>query len=309
MHKIKYLCYEHIFFPLDRNYLVINDIWDLNNFSHPLIDKSEVYTPLIINYSRISPYGLLYPNYAIPFDLEHPSKKDYQKIKLKHGRNFSFYKKEFKFLINETIINVNKNKKALLIGNKSKDKDLLIETIDDVHAIRGMLKYKGFGEENIQELIDKNSSPENILSTLEEMVRQSSNKDTTIFYYTGHGLNGALDTYLNPLETNEFYKIFNKIKGKKAIIIDCCYAESFCRDLDKQTIFLGSSQKDSEANYTNGEICISSFTKILASFLNQFNKVNLLYLEESYFNEELEEFTSPKEKAQKVFFKFPIFYI
>lgn len=72
-----------------------------------------------------------------------------------------------------------------------------------------------------------------ILSMLNSMAQGATEKDVTVFYYSGHGMtggkyNGALcGTDWKMVTVNEVQKALDKVPGKVIVMLDCCLSGQF----------------------------------------------------------------------------------
>ena len=107
---------------------------------------------------------------------------------------------------------------------------------DDAYRFYAYLQSKKGGstpEKNISILIDEFATKKNILKMMDATFKQANKNDMLIFYFSGHGANGAFCPYNQNasnssfLSHNEIKKIFKKYKTKyKICIADACHSGS-----------------------------------------------------------------------------------
>lgn len=130
----------------------------------------------------------------------------------------------------------------------------LAATAEDATAIKTLLcdpKKGGYPPENIEFLINENSSKKKVLASLEKLISKTKELDeaTVLVYYSGHGLQipndndpEKLDYFLKTsgadkskkeetmLNGDLFSEKIKKIKADKLLILlDCCHADGMKR--------------------------------------------------------------------------------
>ena len=81
------------------------------------------------------------------------------------------------------------NSWALIIGINKYDNVLHLNyAIEDAMAVKNLLINDfGFSRNNVQVLIDKEATQNNIKKQLDALVRSSKENDRVVFYFAGHG--------------------------------------------------------------------------------------------------------------------------
>ncbi len=113
--------------------------------------------------------------------------------------------------------------------------------IEDAHSLERML-LEGKAEKDVEDAVqiieysDVNAYTEQssaqILSRIEALVKpDSTDDDVSLFYYSGHGMDGGyLVGYnqatrnLQPLSPSDLYAKLKNVPGKKIVIVDACYS-------------------------------------------------------------------------------------
>ncbi|MBP7184178.1 MAG: caspase family protein [Saprospiraceae bacterium] len=123
-------------------------------------------------------------------------------------------------------------------------------TDDDAYQVYALLKSPEGGslpDDQVKVLIDDNATLANIIKTTKEVLWKADENDVVLFYFSGHGIDGAFlpidfDGYNNRLTHNELKSIFDKSKAKyKLCIADACHSGSLLASkgaLSDQTIRL-----------------------------------------------------------------------
>ncbi len=186
------------------------------------------------------------------------------------------------------------NSHALLVGHPGEDKKLFgrslrlkgVET--DLNHLTEALVKTGF-RGNITRLFDTQATKANTLASLEQ-IAEETNRDTrlviphTIFTYSGHGLRG-LCLENSRLTPEELYEAIERIKGKKAVILDTCEAGYFLeRDIPLNTLVIAATKAEKPAyeqrvrEVTNGAIEITdqgdTYMGVLIKELINYFKIN-----------------------------------
>jgi hypothetical protein len=130
------------------------------------------------------------------------------------------------------IRNANQNHHALLVGNEGFN---LVGVEPDLKKLAEQLNRRGFAG-NIRTLLSKKfqsnsgkyiATKQNILDHLDEAAYLTTNKSHFIFHYSGHGDQYGLCLGDEKITPSELYLKLKNIRGKKAIILDCCHAGTF----------------------------------------------------------------------------------
>ncbi len=106
-------------------------------------------------------------------------------------------------------------------------------TDDDAYLFYSFLKSPEGGalpDEQIKLLIDEEASRENILDGMRQVLLKADENDVVLFYYSGHGLEGAFvpvdfDGFNNRLQFDEIKHIMAESKAKHKLLLgDACYS-------------------------------------------------------------------------------------
>jgi len=136
------------------------------------------------------------------------------------------------------------NSWALIIGiNKYDNVRHLNYAIEDAMAVKNLLINDfGFSRNNVQVLIDKEATQNNIKKQLDALVRSSKENDRVVFYFAGHGETETLglegtdmgfllpvegkkeNLYLTSIPMDELKRIALRSKAKHMLfLVDACY--------------------------------------------------------------------------------------
>ena len=106
-------------------------------------------------------------------------------------------------------------------------------TDDDAYRFYSFLKSPEGGalpDNQIAVLVDEDATRANILSTMRQYFMKADENDVVLFYYSGHGIEGAFlpvdyDGYNNKLRHEEIKQVFKESKAKhKLCIADACHS-------------------------------------------------------------------------------------
>ncbi|MCB0519315.1 MAG: caspase family protein [Lewinellaceae bacterium] len=108
-------------------------------------------------------------------------------------------------------------------------------TDDDAYQVFAFLKSPQGGalpDNQIQILVDDNATHDNILNAMKNTFSQADSDDVVLFYFSGHGINGAFipvdfDGFHNRLFHEEIRGVLDKCHAKHKIVFgDACHAGS-----------------------------------------------------------------------------------
>ncbi len=108
-------------------------------------------------------------------------------------------------------------------------------TDDDAYRMYSFLQSPEGGalpDEQITVLVDEDATREGILTAMRQKFLKADANDVVLFYYSGHGIDGAFlpvdyDGFNNKLRHDEVKAIFNQSKAKhKLCIADACHSGS-----------------------------------------------------------------------------------
>ncbi len=121
---------------------------------------------------------------------------------------------------------------------------------DDAYQYYAFLKSPEGGalpDSQIKVLVDENATRDNILTTMSNIYSQASANDVIVFYYSGHGLEGAFvpsnsDGVNSLLFHSDIRQILDECKARQKIIIsDACHAGSLSKDNLKNNMLASRS--------------------------------------------------------------------
>ncbi len=126
---------------------------------------------------------------------------------------------------------------AVVVGiAKYKHMKALNFTDDDAYQVYAFLKSPQGGalpDGQIQVLVDDNATHDNILNAMRKTYLQADGNDVILFYFSGHGVNGAFipvdfDGYHNRLFHEEITAVLDKSPAKYKIVFgDACHSGSW----------------------------------------------------------------------------------
>lgn len=189
---------------------------------------------------------------------------------------------------------VNRNNHCLLIGS---DGGNLKGVKKDLDELEMQLVKRGFAG-NIVKLCGEDAAKNKILGQLEQAAYLTASDSHFIFHYSGHGNKNGLD--LNPFEVispSELYSKLANIRGKKAIILDCCHAGIFLSEKNKKEVppnclILAASSKSGKA-YEQPNYAIAG-----GAYMGKFSAALVEYLDDNKKKLDLRDF---KQKLDEIF--------
>jgi hypothetical protein len=138
----------------------------------------------------------------------------------------------------------------------------LTYTIDDAKKVYGFFRSPEGGAipaERIRLLLDKDATRENILNATMELFQKADSTDIIIFYFAGHGIEGAFvpydydNTESTLLHHNLVHQDFLDSKAKfKLCIADACHSGSYKDALDGE-VATRSARDQIKAHYKSFE--------------------------------------------------------
>lgn len=198
---------------------------------------------------------------------------------------------------------VNHNNHSLLIGC---DGGNLRGVKKDLDELEMQLVKRGF-EGNVVKLYNEDATKKKILRQLEQAAYLTTPDSHFIFHYSGHGNKNGLD--LNPLDVispSELYLKLANIRGKKAIILDCCHAGVFLSEKNKKevppdSLILAASSTSGNAYETQ------NYALTDGAYMGRFSAALVKYLDTNKERLDLKDF---KQKLDEIFKQdlFSIYY-
>ena len=142
--------------------------------------------------------------------------------------------------VNEATVEVDRSPEvkiwAVVVGvGRYKTMPVLKYSDDDAYQYYAFLKSPEGGalpDKQVRVLVDEDATRANIISTLKQVLMKADDNDVIVFYFSGHGLEGAFlpqdyDGINNKLYHNEVKTILEQSKAKhKICIADACHSGS-----------------------------------------------------------------------------------
>ncbi|MDP7199278.1 MAG: caspase family protein [Candidatus Woesearchaeota archaeon] len=176
---------------------------------------------------------------------------------------------------------------ALLVGEPGWN---LQGVKNDIGALAEQLSKRGF-KGNIRDLYRREATKKQVTSSLEEAAGNNLSDAHFIFFYSGHGDGHGLCLGNEHLSPSELYSSLNNIRGKKAVILDCCHAGLFSsantnmvtqmvHSLPPDVLVLASCAPDDVSYETHGE----------EGFMGKFTRALVHYLDSTAWQHDLRDF-------------------
>jgi hypothetical protein len=162
---------------------------------------------------------------------------------------------------------------ALLVAH---DGGNLRGVMNDLNLLEEKLVRRGFAG-NIFRLHNGDAATENIMRRLEQIAYHTTPDSHMIFHYSGHADKTGLNLNTKQLSPAELYQKLANIRGKKAVILDCCHAGTFIDEqnaarIPPQTLVLAASRSDGKAyegkTLLAGGEYMGRFTAALVKYLD-----------------------------------------
>lgn len=189
--------------------------------------------------------------------------------------------------------NAERNNHCLMVGGEN-----LMGVRTNLDELEAQLTRRGF-EGNVVKLYRRDATRKIILEQLEEAAYLTTSDSHFIFYYSGHGDKKglALDNW-NTISPSELYSKLENIRGKKAIILDCCHAGVFLSRKNKKkvppdSLVLTASSESGKAYYG-----FSSDTIAGGPYMGRFSAALVEYLDHNKGRLDLRDF---KQRLDEVF--------
>jgi len=135
---------------------------------------------------------------------------------------------------------------ALLVGH---DGGNLRGVSNDLEELTRALKQRGYGSRlGINRLYNGEATKKNVLESLDELSCLTIPESHSLFYYSGHGDKNGLCLGGRHISPRRLNKKLKNMRGKKAVILDCCNASIFInRYVPPETLVFAASSKDGNA--------------------------------------------------------------
>lgn len=110
------------------------------------------------------------------------------------------------------------------ISNYGNENNNLGQTTKDAKRFADLMKHE---TNDITLLTSKNVTKANVLEKLRAICNRAQTGDRVVFFYSGHGMKGALYAYDQPIPYDDVVSIINSsAASEKIAYIDACYAGS-----------------------------------------------------------------------------------
>lgn len=213
----------------------------------------------------------------------------------------------FSFLIFNQLTGQDFNKFAVVVGcadYQREDLDLRYSD-DDAYRFYAYLKScegGGIPDDHISVLVDEAATKSNIINTMNQVFSKATANDMLIFFFTGHGAEGAFcptdltDDYNSYLLHDEVKAVFRKYPARyKICLADACFSGSIYQGKPSSSVASEGSSETSviiimssaytETSQENPKIRQGAFTYYLLKGLKgsaDRNKNSIITLEELF---------------------------
>ena len=153
--------------------------------------------------------------------------------------------------------------------------------VDDAKTIAGI--YKKASDVEAHVILDSLATPFNVTMVMNKVFSQANEDDIVVFFYSGHGVSGALYLYNGVLNFSAIRNAMAKSKSKsKMIFLDACFSGKIRHEENKETardsessakkanVMLFLSSKNQETSFESSDMRNSMFTAFLAKGLYGF---------------------------------------
>ena len=148
-------------------------------------------------------------------------------------------------------------------------------TDDDAYQFYAFLKSPEGGalpDEQVKVLVDESATRDNILSAMRSTFSRADENDVVLFYYSGHGLEGAFipadfDGYNYRLYHTDIRRILEQCKARHKIVLgDACHAGSLSENTQKNDLLASRSiQNMLETYYKAFQDCPGGMAFLMSS--------------------------------------------
>jgi len=160
---------------------------------------------------------------------------------------------------------------ALLVGNEGGN---LRGVHADLEELTRKLSTRGFAG-NIHQLYNSGATCSAILGRLDEIAYSSVPDSHFFFHYSGHGNEKGLCAGEKELTPDDLFSRLRNIRGKKAVVLDCCHAGIFIDNpllIPEHTLLLLASSREGPAYEKKteraGGAFMGRFTAALVKYLD-----------------------------------------
>ncbi len=131
----------------------------------------------------------------------------------------------------DAIKDADTNHHAFFVGNAGYN---LGGVKNDLESLEAALEKRGF-KDNIKKLYNGEATRRNVRAYLDQVAYLTDPDSHFIFFYSGHGTKEGLALAIGEdcsprslfLKPRDFYSRLSNVRGKKAVILDCCHAGVF----------------------------------------------------------------------------------
>lgn len=139
------------------------------------------------------------------------------------------------------------------VGKSANGGDPLPCPVNDARTLARF--FKDNANANVFMLLDSNATRDHILRVLRNQFAKSTESDQIIFTYSGHGFDGGIACYSDPVFVWEIQDIMKAAKAsRKMMFINACHSGSFTRRTTPQNKFI----KNYKSNDYNVMLYLSS---------------------------------------------------
>lgn len=157
---------------------------------------------------------------------------------------------------------------ALLVGH---DGGHLLGVRPDVEKLHSRLSHRNY--DLVETLF--NPASHQVLDNLEKVAYQTTSDSHFFFHYSGHGSRDGLALGFTTITPQTLYSKLAAVRGKKVVVLDCCYAGTFLQDpsiIPEHTLVIAASTSEQKAKEAltdlNGPVFLGYLTKELLRYLD-----------------------------------------
>ena len=176
----------------------------------------------------------------------------------------------------ENTIDESLNNYALLVAH---DELGLAGGRNSLRAIGSQLNRRGF-KNNVLKLYGPKATKKKVMNYLEKLNPLTTPNSHFLFYYSGSGDRGIKLVNGEEITQAELYSTFANMRGKKAVIFDCCDASDFLDSwhvLPHQTIVVGTRNSGKPKHYCDGSA--ASGALVFGNFMGELTSAFVEYLD------------------------------
>lgn len=115
---------------------------------------------------------------------------------------------------------------------------------NDLRAMAEALGKREHFDNNIAQLYDRGATREAVINALRFSASLASEDSVSVIYFTAHGSRRGIMLSDGVLGPAELYSALKDIRGKKVVLLDCCHASIFLKNVPPGTLLItGESPK------------------------------------------------------------------